>query len=185
MDDGDHQLLPARVSKLSMHRKWCGWENVIASKRSVGGGQAGPVYKSHRFLNTIRRRQSPQVQVVRLAVWSGSSQGASSWSKKVAAGVPCMFPTLHGRPSITTSAAWAKAGLWDLAIQQMRWRAGKELGMLDATHIKVHRDGANPAGDQQKQAMSRTKGEARHPTACRRGWTQPTPSTDPDSRHRG
>lgn len=30
--------------------------------------------------------------------------------------------------------------------------------MVDATHIKVHRDVANPAGGQKKQAMSRTKG---------------------------
>ncbi len=37
---------------------------------------------------------------------------------------------------------WAKAGLWDQAMQQMKWRAGKDLGMVDATHIKVHRDGA-------------------------------------------
>ena len=30
--------------------------------------------------------------------------------------------------------------------------------MVDATHIKVHRDGANPAGGQQAQGMGRTKG---------------------------
>ena len=30
--------------------------------------------------------------------------------------------------------------------------------MIDATHIKVHRDGANPAGGQQAQGMGRTKG---------------------------
>lgn len=53
---------------------------------------------------------------------------------------------------------WAKAGLWDQAMQQMKWRWGKGLGMIDSTHIKVHRDGANPAGGQEKQAMSRTKG---------------------------
>lgn len=46
---------------------------------------------------------------------------------------------------------WAKAGLWDQAMQQMKWLAGKDLGMVDATHIKVHRDGANPAGGQEKQ----------------------------------
>ncbi|TDU62098.1 transposase, partial [Prosthecobacter fusiformis] len=53
---------------------------------------------------------------------------------------------------------WAKAGLWDQAMQQMKWHAGKNLGMIDSTHIKVHRDGANPAGGQEQQAMSRTKG---------------------------
>ncbi len=30
--------------------------------------------------------------------------------------------------------------------------------MVDATHIKANRDVANPAGGQEKQAMSRTKG---------------------------
>ena len=30
--------------------------------------------------------------------------------------------------------------------------------MVDATHIKVHRDGANPAGGQAAQSMGRTKG---------------------------
>jgi len=50
------------------------------------------------------------------------------------------------------------AGLWDQAMQQMKWRARKDLGMVDATHNKVHRGGANPAGGREKQAMSRTKG---------------------------
>lgn len=53
---------------------------------------------------------------------------------------------------------WAKSGLWDQAMQLMKWKSGKSLGMIDSTHIKVHRDGANPAGGQKKQAMSRTKG---------------------------
>jgi transposase len=53
---------------------------------------------------------------------------------------------------------WAKAGLWDEAMQQMNWQDGGNLSMIDSTHIKVHRDGANPAGGQEKQAMSRTKG---------------------------
>jgi len=32
------------------------------------------------------------------------------------------------------------------------------LRFLDSTHVKVHCDGANPAGGQEKQAMGRTKG---------------------------
>jgi transposase len=40
----------------------------------------------------------------------------------------------------------------------VKWHSGKNLGMIDSTHIKVHRDGDNPAGGQEKQAMSRTKG---------------------------
>lgn len=43
-------------------------------------------------------------------------------------------------------------------MQQMKWRAGNGLGMIDATHIKVYRESANPAGGQEQQAMSRTKG---------------------------
>jgi len=30
--------------------------------------------------------------------------------------------------------------------------------MVDATHIKVHRDGANPSGGQAAQVIGRTKG---------------------------
>lgn len=43
-------------------------------------------------------------------------------------------------------------------MQQLKWRTGKDLGIVNATHIKVHRDGAKPVGGQEKQAMSRTKG---------------------------
>lgn len=53
---------------------------------------------------------------------------------------------------------WALSGLWDQAMQRMPWRKSRAVAMIDATHIKVHRDGANPAGGQQHQAMSRTKG---------------------------
>lgn len=53
---------------------------------------------------------------------------------------------------------WALSGLWDQAMHRMKWRSSKALAMIDSTHVKVHRDGANPAGGQQNQAMSRTKG---------------------------
>lgn len=53
---------------------------------------------------------------------------------------------------------WALSGLWDHVMQGMPWRKSRALAMIDATHVKVHRDGANPAGGQQNQAMSRTKG---------------------------
>ena len=44
-------------------------------------------------------------------------------------------------------------------MQEMKWRGGMGLGMIDSTYIKVHRDGTNPAGGQEgQQAMSRTKG---------------------------
>jgi len=53
---------------------------------------------------------------------------------------------------------WAKTGLWDQAMQEMNCRGGMGPGMIDPTYIKVHRDGANPAGGQEQQAMRRTKG---------------------------
>ena len=43
-------------------------------------------------------------------------------------------------------------------IEQLKWHSRQRLLMGDATHIKVHRDGANPAGGQAAQAMGRTKG---------------------------
>jgi transposase len=37
-------------------------------------------------------------------------------------------------------------------------RAKGKTRLIDSTHIKVHQDGANPAGGQQNQALGRTKG---------------------------
>jgi transposase len=53
---------------------------------------------------------------------------------------------------------WSRSGLWDRIMQALPWRSRHRLNMVDATHIKVHRDGANPAGGQDAQAMGRTKG---------------------------
>jgi len=54
---------------------------------------------------------------------------------------------------------WSTSGVWEAAMQLMPWKHDEErLRMVDSTHIKVHRDGANPAGGQQHQAMGRTKG---------------------------
>ena len=53
---------------------------------------------------------------------------------------------------------WCRSGLWDQIMQQLPWHSRRRLVMVDATHIKVHRDGANPAGGQAAQAMGRTKG---------------------------
>ena len=53
---------------------------------------------------------------------------------------------------------WCRSGLWDVIMQQLPWHSRRRLVMVDATHIKVHRDGANPAGGQAAQAMGRTKG---------------------------
>ena len=53
---------------------------------------------------------------------------------------------------------WTRSGLWDQLMQSLHWHSRSKLSMIDATHIKVHRDGANPAGGQHTQAMGRTKG---------------------------
>ncbi len=53
---------------------------------------------------------------------------------------------------------WCKAGLWAQLLTQLGHEAVGTLRFLDATHVKVHCDGANPAGGQSAQAMGRTKG---------------------------
>lgn len=53
---------------------------------------------------------------------------------------------------------WCRAGLWAQILDLLAEGAKGVLRHLDATHIKVHQDAANPAGGQQNQAMGRTKG---------------------------
>jgi transposase len=53
---------------------------------------------------------------------------------------------------------WCRAGLWEQIFALCTAAAKGALRHLDATHIKVHQDAANPAGGQQKQAIGRTKG---------------------------
>jgi len=53
---------------------------------------------------------------------------------------------------------WCKTGLWAELLTQLGHDAAGTLRVLDATHVKVHCDGANPAGGQSAQAMGRTKG---------------------------
>ena len=53
---------------------------------------------------------------------------------------------------------WSQAGLWAQILDLITERAHGNLRFLDATHIKVHQDAANPAGGQHLQAFGRTKG---------------------------
>lgn len=53
---------------------------------------------------------------------------------------------------------WSQAGLWAQVLDLITERAQGKLRFLDATHIKVHQDAANPAGGQHLQAFGRTKG---------------------------
>ena len=53
---------------------------------------------------------------------------------------------------------WSQIGLWSTILDVLAERAQGKSRLLDSTHIKVHQDGANPAGGQQNQAIGRTKG---------------------------
>ena len=53
---------------------------------------------------------------------------------------------------------WARQGLWEVVLRWLEPCAQGQLRHLDATHIKLHQDGTNPAGGQCFQAIGRTKG---------------------------
>jgi transposase len=53
---------------------------------------------------------------------------------------------------------WNRSGLWTKVLALLADKAKGFLRHLDATHIKVHQHGCNPAGGQQNQAIGRTKG---------------------------
>lgn len=53
---------------------------------------------------------------------------------------------------------WCREGLWAQVLDLLVESAKGKLRHLDSSHIKVHQDGANPAGGQQNQAIGRTKG---------------------------
>jgi transposase len=53
---------------------------------------------------------------------------------------------------------WSKAGLWARMLARLAKRPTGKMRSIDTTHVKVHRDGANPAGGQKAQCMGRTKG---------------------------
>jgi transposase len=52
---------------------------------------------------------------------------------------------------------WCNDGVWLSLLNSSKVPKGT-LRFLDSTHVKVHCDGANPAGGQEKQGMGRTKG---------------------------
>lgn len=53
---------------------------------------------------------------------------------------------------------WCACGLWEKMLKILRRRACGKIRSVDCTHVKVHRDGANPAGGQLCQGIGRTKG---------------------------
>jgi glutamate 5-kinase len=53
---------------------------------------------------------------------------------------------------------WSRSGLWVRIMLALPRRSRQRLNMVDATPIRVHHHGANPAGGQEAQAMGHTKG---------------------------
>ena len=53
---------------------------------------------------------------------------------------------------------WCRTGLWGEVFARLGPSLKSDRCFLDATHVKVHRCAANPAGGQAGQAMGRTKG---------------------------
>lgn len=53
---------------------------------------------------------------------------------------------------------WTASGLWDRMLSAVALRARGTTRFVDSTHIKLHQDGANPAGGPDAQAIGRTKG---------------------------
>jgi transposase len=53
---------------------------------------------------------------------------------------------------------WTAAGLWGKLLSAVVCRARGTTRFVDSTHVKLHQDGANPAGGQSGQAIGRTKG---------------------------
>lgn len=53
---------------------------------------------------------------------------------------------------------WTAEGLWTRILSVLVRGARGTTRFVDATHIKLHQDGSNPAGGQSEQAIGRTKG---------------------------
>lgn len=53
---------------------------------------------------------------------------------------------------------WNLSGLWAGVLDLLAEKGSGTLRPLDATHVKVHQDAANPAGGQSEQSIGRTKG---------------------------
>ena len=53
---------------------------------------------------------------------------------------------------------WSHSGLWERLLAELSRHSVGKTRSVDCSYVKVHRDGANPAGGQRAQAMGRTKG---------------------------
>ena len=53
---------------------------------------------------------------------------------------------------------WAKSGFWTKLWEALELPADDGVRQVDSSCVKVHKDGANPAGGQAQQALGRTKG---------------------------
>ena len=53
---------------------------------------------------------------------------------------------------------WSRSGMLAEVCRHLKWPKQDRARAIDSTCIKVHKDGANPAGGQATQALGRTKG---------------------------
>lgn len=53
---------------------------------------------------------------------------------------------------------WAKSGFWKKLWETLELPVDDRVRQVDSSCAKVHKDGANPAGGQEQQALGRTKG---------------------------
>ena len=53
---------------------------------------------------------------------------------------------------------WCESGLWNRILARLAKARFGRCRSVDCSHVKVHRDGANPAGGQAVQCMGKTKG---------------------------
>lgn len=77
--------------------------------------------------------------------------------------IDCPWHDLPGyfgpwRSVYTRWRRWNLSGVWAQVLDTLAADARGTLRPLDATHIKVHQDAANPPGGQSGQSIGRTKG---------------------------
>jgi transposase len=70
--------------------------------------------------------------------------------------LPCT--NFHWRTAYGHFVRWRDLGLWERILRGLRKKAVGRLRFIDATYIRVHRSGANPAGGQAAQALGISRG---------------------------
>ena len=87
--------------------------------------------------------------MVRGVVWV-LKEGAS-WRALAIPGIA--WETIYGQ-----FRQWSRNGVMEAIVQALDWQLDTRECSVDSTHIKVHKDGANPAGGQAEQGLGRSRG---------------------------